>query len=124
MKSLVQILAIALIALVPAFGQGRGNGNNGPAASNGAPVELDYEAIRLERVATAIRITEKITLDGHLEEPAWKLAIAATNFLQWSPRHGEPSPERTEVRFLYDDDNLYVGSPTPIPIWITRSLRN
>jgi hypothetical protein len=29
--------------------------------------------------------------------------------LQWSPRHGEPSPERTEARFLYDNDNLYVG---------------
>ena len=56
-----------------------------------------------------MRITEPITLDGHLEEPAWKLAIPATDFVQRTPRAGAPSAERTEVRFLYDDTNLYVG---------------
>lgn len=111
MKAFAQVLAVGLIALSPAFGQGRGNRDSGSASNggNGAPIEIDYEAIRLERVATAVRIREKITLDGHLEEPAWKLANPATDFYQWSPRHGELSPERTEVRFLYDDDNLYVG---------------
>ena len=57
----------------------------------------------------AVRITEKITLDGRLEEPSWKLAIPAANFIQLLPNNGEPSAERTEVRILYDDDNLYVG---------------
>src|SRR5688572_4843218 len=77
--------------------------------ASGQTALIDYEAIREQKVAYAVRIAENITLDGHLEEPAWKLAIPATDVLQWSPRHGELSPERTEVRFLYDDDNIYVG---------------
>ena len=72
-------------------------------------VEIDYEAIRLEKVVTALRSTEKVTVDGHLEEPAWKLALPATDFITALPRPGEPASDRTEVRFIYDDDNLYVG---------------
>jgi hypothetical protein len=105
------LVLIALTGTVPAFGQGRDDRNGGPGTSRGnaSAVALDYEAIRLERIATVIRIHEKITLDGRLDEPAWSQAIPAADFLQWSPRHGEPAQEPTEVRFLYDDDNLYVG---------------
>ena len=71
--------------------------------------QVDYETAHLSKVVTAIRITQKITLDGRLEEPAWNVALPATDFVQQQPHEGEPSPERTEVRFLYDDDNLYVG---------------
>ena len=102
MRLLTHVLIAGLIATSPAFSQT-------PANGNGERTELDYEAMRLERVATVLRINEEITLDGKLEEPAWQRAIPAGDFLQWSPRHGEPSPERTEVRLLYDDDNLYVA---------------
>ena len=70
---------------------------------------IDYETARLSRVLTAVRVTEPITLDGRLDEPAWKLATPATDFVQRQPRPGDPSRERTEVRILYDADNLYVG---------------
>jgi hypothetical protein len=104
MKRISQALVVGVLAILPAFAQERGS------ARGSTPVAaIDYEAIRRERVVAAVRITEKVTLDGHLEEPVWKSAIPATDFLQWSPRHGELSPERTEVRFLYDDDNIYVG---------------
>ena len=63
----------------------------------------------LSKVATAIRINEKITLDGRFEEPAWNLAVPISDFTQQQPHHDEPSQEKTELRFLYDDDNLYVG---------------
>src|ERR671924_452898 len=96
------LVLIALTGTVPAFGQGRDDRNGGPGTSRGnaSAVALDYEAIRLERIATVIRIHEKITLDGRLDEPAWSQAIPAADFLQWSPRHGEPAQEPTEVRFL------------------------
>ena len=77
-------------------------------SSLGLP-RADYETERLKRIITAVRITEKITLDGRLDEPAWKLAVPVTDFIQRIPRTGELSDERTEVRVLYDDDNLYVG---------------
>jgi hypothetical protein len=102
-----RMLVLGFISAVPAFPQTRGTGNGN---GNGSPpVAIDYDAVRLERVVTAVRATEKITLDGHLEEPAWQLAIPATDFITTVPRPGEPASERTEVRFIYDDDNLYVG---------------
>ena len=77
--------------------------------SQGPSVPIDYETARLSRIATALRATEKITLDGKLEEPSWKLAIPATDFTQQRPHTDEPATQRTEVRFVYDDNNLYVG---------------
>ena len=73
-------------------------------------ITIDYEAVRQTKVVSALRITDKITIDGKLEEPAWKQALPAKDFLQQRPRNGEPAVEKTEVWFLYDDDNLYVGA--------------
>src|SRR5687768_17517088 len=71
--------------------------------------EGDYEAERLKRIVTAVRIADEITLDGRLDEEVWKRTVPVTDFIQRIPRTGELSDERTEVRVLYDDDNLYVG---------------
>src|SRR5947207_1924118 len=80
-----------------------------PALASAQPREIDYAAIRAMRIATAVRITEPIILDGRLDEAAWTLATPATDFLQKLPNNGAPASERTEARFLYDDDNLYIG---------------
>ncbi len=91
----LRALAMCVLATLPCFSQ------------EAAPI--DYAAVRLQKIVTAVRITESITLDGRLDEPAWNLAIPATGFMQYQPFHGQPSGERSEVRFIYDDDNLYVG---------------
>ena len=70
---------------------------------------IDHDAIRTTRIVTAIKISEKITLDGHLDEAVWKQAPPATDFFQKLPRNGSPASERTEARFAYDDNNLYIG---------------
>jgi hypothetical protein len=71
--------------------------------------EFDFEAYRLTRIATAVRITDEITLDGRLDEEAWKLGVPLTDFITRLPREGFPASEKTEVRLLYDDNNLYAG---------------
>ena len=71
---------------------------------------VDYETVRFELVADAVRIGETIGIDGRLDEPAWSEAQPATDFTQWQPDSGQPSTERTEVRFLYDSSHLYVGA--------------
>jgi hypothetical protein len=60
---------------------------------------------------TAIRLgpDEAITLDGRFDEPAWRRALPATDFKQQIPQNGAPPTERTEVRFLYSRDTLYMG---------------
>jgi hypothetical protein len=71
--------------------------------------EAEFETIRMNKVINAVQITEPITLDGQLDEPVWQTAQPATDFYQKLPRNGTPASERTEVRFAYDEDNLYVG---------------
>jgi hypothetical protein len=58
----------------------------------------------------AVRRTGPIVLDGKLDDEAWKAAVPITHFTQFNPDEGKPPTQRTEVRFLYDDDALYVGA--------------
>ncbi len=60
-------------------------------------------------VARAVRINEPITLDGKLIEPAWKKAPKISNFRQREMHEGALPTEKTEVAFLYDNSNLYIG---------------
>jgi hypothetical protein len=80
-----------------------------PAWAQGL-TEAQFESIRLSKVVTAVRLNEAITFDGRLDEPVWQQAEPATDFFQKLPNNGAPSSQRTEVRFAYDDDNLYVGA--------------
>src|SRR4051812_32244196 len=59
--------------------------------------------------ANAARASAAVVLDGRLDDRAWSAAPAATVFTQQRPNDGEHATERTEVRFLYDDDAIYVG---------------
>src|SRR5438045_9306695 len=56
-----------------------------------------------------LRTTEKMTLDGKLDEPAWKLVAEEHDFMQDDPIPGGLPSERTELRMVYNDDYLYVG---------------
>ena len=53
---------------------------------------------------------QKIQLDGRLDEAVWHTAPAATDFRQSQPDEGKPATQRTEVRFAYDGEALYVGA--------------
>jgi hypothetical protein len=58
--------------------------------------------------ATRIEPTEAPVIDGDLSDPIWQKAQAITEFYQTDPDAGQPASERTDVRFLYDANNLYV----------------
>src|SRR5262245_58578099 len=57
----------------------------------------------------AMRAKEPIKVDGRLDEPAWAKAEVATDFRMEKPTEGAPASERTEVRVLFDDKNIYFG---------------
>ncbi|HVH28786.1 MAG TPA: DUF5916 domain-containing protein [Vicinamibacterales bacterium] len=111
MRLVPAALLVSMLFNVTATAQSPAPTSESPSAAPAAPLRtpLDYEAVRLSRVVDVVRITEDIVLDGRLEEPAWQRAPVATDFIQYTPRPGDPARERTEVRFLYDDTNLYVG---------------
>ena len=62
-----------------------------------------------EKTLTAVYTQSPIVIDGILDEGEWELAPIAGNFIQKEPREGQPATEPTEVRLLYDDENLYIG---------------
>ncbi len=62
-----------------------------------------------EKTLTAVFVDSPIVIDGILDESGWTLAPAAADFTQKEPREGQPATEPTEVRLLYDDENLYIG---------------
>jgi hypothetical protein len=52
---------------------------------------------------------ETFRLDGILSEAFWADAPVLDQFTQQEPTEGQPASEATEVRILYDQENLYVG---------------
>jgi hypothetical protein len=50
-----------------------------------------------------------IKLDGLLVEPAWENAEPINDFTQRELSEGASPTEKTEVRILYDNNNLYIG---------------
>ena len=61
--------------------------------------------------ARAVRVAPgAVNVDGRLDDTAWRDAPAITDFVQREPNEGEPPTDRMEVRFVYDDNALYVGA--------------
>jgi hypothetical protein len=54
-------------------------------------------------------VTSPPRLDGVLDDAAWQSASPASGFIQTEPYEGQVATEQTEVRILYDRDNLYIG---------------
>lgn len=71
--------------------------------------EVSSQSSEGPRRIQAQLISEAIKVDGVLDEPAWSLAQPATDFRQERPIEGAPASERTEVRVLFDDKNIYFG---------------
>jgi len=71
---------------------------------------------------------QEIRLDGVLDEPAWGRATPVGPLLQRDPKEGAPASEETEVRVLFDADNLYFGitchDRTPSAIVSTQLARD
>ena len=72
------------------------------------PVTPNPKSTRVHRIHT-MRATDRIKIDGKLSEPSWTQAESATDFLQQEPNEGSPATEKTEVRLLFDDKNIYIG---------------
>ena len=58
----------------------------------------------------AVRATDKIKVDGIFDEASWQNAPVLSDFVQRRPSPGEPSQRKTEVRFIYDDEAIYIAA--------------
>jgi hypothetical protein len=61
------------------------------------------------RQLPAKRTTASFKIDGDMNEPEWKEATAATDFVEWRPNAGKAEDNKTIVYILYDNTAVYVG---------------
>jgi len=93
----------AAVLLLAALASASAAGHPGAAGQEqGSPASLRAHPISAEEGRT-------LHLDGLLAEPAWNGAPVLSDLTQREPREGERASERTEVRVLFDDENLYIG---------------
>jgi hypothetical protein len=78
-------------------------------ASAQAATPTSTTLIRPSVKAVRIDASEAPTIDGDLSDPVWAKAAVIDKFTQKSPNPGEPATERTVLRILYDQNNLYFG---------------
>ena len=69
----------------------------------------DFTTYRPAANATQIVPSQAPNIDGDLSDPVWNKAPAIEEFYQLEPHEGAPASERTVVRVLYDENNLYFG---------------
>src|SRR5690242_13449052 len=112
--SLAHPIGICVLFLIPLFPSAGLAQTSAPQV----PIELNENAAALPLQSSSqssgphririLRISDPIKIDGHLDEPAWSQAEAATDFRQQSPTEGAPASEKTEVRVLFDNKNVYL----------------
>ena len=93
----------------------------------GAPVVPGCCAAGAAPVLTAMRVNDAdISVDGVMDEAAWRTAAVATRFTQFEPDEGLPATQSTEARVLYGASALFVfmrandTSPGEIASQVTR----
>jgi hypothetical protein len=76
----------------------------------GAQIPADQIPDSRSRVVYAERLQGDIVMDGIPNEAAWMVAEPAVTFIQIEPVERELARQDTEVRVLYDDDNIYIAA--------------
>jgi hypothetical protein len=99
------VASLSVAALAP-----RGGGAQRAALAAGpGPRAAAPRGADVRRSLSAAQTTERILVDGRLDERAWRDAPAATDFVQQRPSPGRPASQRSEARVIYDGDALYVA---------------
>jgi hypothetical protein len=93
-----QIVALCVVLALAALAE--------PGWSAPAPQQIGAEPVRTAEVTGT---GDEIIVDGALDEAAWRQAPTIGNLVQRIPNAGAEPTERTEVKLLHDQDNLYVG---------------
>ncbi len=58
---------------------------------------------------TTVLTTDKPVIDGKLDDACWETGTWAGNFTQWVPNEGAKPSQPTELKVLFDDNNIYVA---------------
>lgn len=62
-----------------------------------------------KRVIIPFKTSQRLKIDGRLNDAVWQSVQFQSSFLQQDPNEGEPATEKTEVGVCYNDDFIYFG---------------
>lgn len=79
------------------------------ASSDEDRSSADARANAARRVE-AMRVADRPSIDGVLDEAVWQQAPPIDSFTQRDPDEGAPATERTTVQVIYDDEAIYIGA--------------
>ena len=92
--------ALLIPIVFGAISGGHGGGHAGGSATT---------PITERPVGAVLHVEAPIVIDGRLDEPVWSQAKSIGPLMQEEPEEGVPATEETDVRLLYDSNNLYIG---------------
>ncbi len=95
----MRFVARATVFLCAAWGCG--------AAALAQNPPRDFTTYRPVAQATRIDASQAPVIDGDVTKPIWSKAKPIEEFYQLEPNEGAPASERTVLRILYDENNLY-----------------
>jgi hypothetical protein len=109
MKSIFAALIFCALLTAPVFSQDAGSTNATQPTSDSQYYPSKNIDKNSQRTITARYITESIVLDGTLDESIWQSAERIDGFWQNFPSDTTQATHSTQIRFLYDDNFIYVG---------------
>lgn len=102
--------AMAALALAPAVVLAQAGAAAGPVTAPEPPLATNGSSGRIyaPRVYNTVRLQGPAPrIDGRLDDPAWGEGEWSGDFKQQIPTEGAPPSQRTELKILYDDRNVY-----------------
>ena len=75
-------------------------------------VFINLDAFSQKKILQAKSIVENISIDGKINEEAWKTASIASDFVMFEPDNGKPISDgnKTIVKVLYDNNAIYISA--------------
>ncbi|MSO55784.1 MAG: hypothetical protein EXQ55_02520 [Acidobacteria bacterium] len=79
------------------------------AAPAAAPVAMGSCDPEGHLVVRAMRLPEKLAIDGTLDESTYRQVLPVSDFVQAEPQYNEPATEQPQLWLFFDDRAIYVG---------------
>ncbi|WP_430968108.1 DUF5916 domain-containing protein [Spongiimicrobium sp. 2-473A-2-J] len=80
-----------------------------PLCQISAQEAIVFKPDPVKKKLEAVAISSPLKIDGVLDEPSWKRAKPSPRFTQIEPNQGAPPTQDTEIKVLFDKNNLYFG---------------
>lgn len=104
---LIMTLLVTMLSLIFSS-SGQAQSSDAPDGSSSAKTTT-ASSKPPRRVYITQRISTPPKIDGNLDDSCWKTGKWSTNFTQLVPKQGGEPSQRTELKILYDDENIYVA---------------